>query len=855
MTNKKNSFLTKTIKKSISFLMIFSVMMTLVLPQTSTVSIAAELQSSVLDDGNTTEVPTDQAVTNPATEQAVTPEPVDDATLEEYLISLSEDDVTPSSAPSSSAIKVDWTKDAEDFTNVAYYKVEYRQFGTEQFTSIETTETSVKIKNLTQVTYYEIRVITVLTSGQDTSSLMTSENSITVVTLPYKVSGLKAAEIYNTAVELKWNANPSTTSAVTYNIYRSTDDVDYEFLTTTTNTEIEIYELAKNTTYYFDVRACITVIDEDGISNEIEGSSKTIEVVTTNAEGLPNVLNLRATTVKAGRVVLDWNAVVGANKYRIYRKKGAEGTYEVLKKKRKSEYTDKDVESGTAYYYMVVALNNETGAESANSELYVVTLPKEPNSITVTNTVNTVTLNWKEEGSYTGFLIYKYNSDKEAFEYLTATTTLSYTDAELTSATAYRYKICAYAVTTDHVSSMSDPLKLATLPEKATISKVKAGNGKIRVKWSKVKRSTGYKVFITNADGTSSLQSKVEGRTNITTTFTSLPNTTEYTCTVKAYKTAFNSDFDSEVSAAVTAITTDNVLTNTDAYTYSTKKKTIKSAAWKTVKSFANYKKSYIIPGLKTTDCDGFVSTNMCPQGFCFAKKYAIISAYDRDDEENSVLYIIGKNDKKLKTVINLTNAAHVGGVCFDGEYLWVTSTENGVAAIKFSKIKAAATEGLAHSTIEYDYTCDSMTKASFITYRNEMLWIGTFEENAAGTLYSYYISRDSSDGVFLTTAYTTSIPSRVQGIVFSGNKLIFSRAYSYTHQLDIYQPKKAGKNKLSLGSLLKSVTVPYLCEDLDISGKFLYVNFESAVSPQAPDHMDRVVALKLKTVLKTSKK
>ena len=103
MTNKKNSFLTKTIKKSISFLMIFSIMMTLVLPQTSTVSIAAELQSSVLADGNTTEVPTDQAVTNPTTEPAVTTEPVDDATLEEYLISLSEDDVTPSSAPSSSA--------------------------------------------------------------------------------------------------------------------------------------------------------------------------------------------------------------------------------------------------------------------------------------------------------------------------------------------------------------------------------------------------------------------------------------------------------------------------------------------------------------------------------------------------------------------------------------------------------------------------------------------------------------------------------------------------------------------------------------------------------------------------------
>ena len=99
----------------------------------------------------------------------------------------------------------------------------------------------------------------------------------------------------------------------------------------------------------------------------------------------------------------------------------------------------------------------------------------------------------------------------------------------------------------------------------------------------------------------------------------------------------------------------------------------------------------------------------------------------------------------------------------------------------------------------------------------------------------------------------SVTLPPAVQGITFAtGGKLIVSRAYGYTNELDIYKPSKPGTTSMRLGKRLKKITMPALNEGIAINGAYLYVNFESGLPGSlALNHMDRILALKLKAILK----
>ena len=56
----------------------------------------------------------------------------------------------------------------------------------------------------------------------------------------------------------------------------------------------------------------------------------------------------------------------------------------------------------------------------------------------------------------------------------------------------------------------------------------------------------------------------------------------------------------------------------------------------------------------------------------------------------------------------------------------------------------------------------------------------------------------------------------------------------------------------MRLGKRLKKITMPALNEGIAINGTYLYVNFESGLPGSlALNHMDRILALKLKAILK----
>jgi hypothetical protein len=92
--------------------------------------------------------------------------------------------------------------------------------------------------------------------------------------------------------------------------------------------------------------------------------------------GQPGLLHLLASS-KRHKIVLTWQAsssqITG---YNVYRKKGPDGEFMKLNSKliQGLSYTDDSVEGGVTYFYVTRSVDAH-GGESANSNLFTVTVP------------------------------------------------------------------------------------------------------------------------------------------------------------------------------------------------------------------------------------------------------------------------------------------------------------------------------------------------------------------------------------------------------------------------------------------------------------------------------------------------
>lgn len=65
---------------------------------------------------------------------------------------------------------------------------------------------------------------------------------------------------------------------------------------------------------------------------------------------------------------------------------------------------------------------------------------------------------------------------------------------------------------------------------------------------------------------------------------------------------------------------------------------------------------------------------------------------------------------------------------------------------------------------------------------------------------------------------------------------------------MDVYKPnlKKARAGKITLGKRNKVINMPSMNEEIAVSGKYLYVNFESVQFTSATKRVDRICAFKV---------
>ena len=575
------------------------------------------------------------------------------------------------------------------------------------------------------------------------------------------------------------------------------------------------------------------------------------------------VTGVRVSERGASSYTLAWDAAAGVSYYEVYRKNSATGTFQLMTTTENNSYPVYD-QSGAIYTYQIRAVML-LGGMNYNGEFSdpfdATTTPGKVESISVVSTTDTsTTLSWSPVSSATGYSIYRKNPTTGELIHLGDTTALSYQVTGLKAGTSYQYQVSAYRLNNAFGGELSPLLDTSTNPAKVPL-KSKAGDGKARLTWTKVNGATSYDIYMGDEISGYTLVSTLTDSTAGTYIVEDLEQGVDYSFYMIA-KRDYNGTVYEGAKSDLKTVTIEEVqATSTQAKLFADKAAFTKSTAYTKIDFFknnVNFKKSHVIPGLMSTNVGGFSSTSMCPQGITFAGDYLLMTAYDLAGEELSVVYCMNKKTGELLTTLILPTNAHVGGITYDGKNVWIT-TGSKVSALWYSDIKKAARSGEPYAEVNFHSVCKVGISASYITYYNDKLWVGSYDELKTTKLYSFYVD-DFDTYMELEKVDTMTMPTRVQGITFTGDGyMILSRSCQlytglrgYMRQIDIYQPdlSEEGSGSIDLGSCVKSEYVPSMNEGIAINGGYLYVLFESAAFENASYRVDRICAFDLKKLL-----
>ena len=218
-----------------------------------------------------------------------------------------------------------------------------------QYTS--TTKTSYTNTSTTIGTtyYYKVKAVKTVDGTNYTSDLSGAKSILCKPAAP-------TVSIYRTngKPQLKWSA---VTGATKYWIYRSTDGVNFSYYDSTTKTSYTNSGAASGKKYYYRVKA-VAVVNGNNVAS---ANSGTKSLMTTLAKPTVSI------TTSNGKPKITWKAVIGADKYYLYRSTDGKN-FSYYDSTTKLSYTNAAAKKNTKYYYKVKAIcSANTNANSAYS--------------------------------------------------------------------------------------------------------------------------------------------------------------------------------------------------------------------------------------------------------------------------------------------------------------------------------------------------------------------------------------------------------------------------------------------------------------------------------------------------------
>lgn len=403
------------------------------------------------------------------------------------------------------SVKINWSgvTDAEGY--IVYRKAEKDSDYTEiaKLTGASATNYTDN-KNLLVGTQYAYRVHSYVTFVDENGKTQYAEssNKAQVMAEPQlgQVQITEATASGTDSATIKWN---TLEGAAGYTVYRaaggSSDFKEVKTFEGAVNTYTDT-ALAAGQTYSYKIAAYALV-------NGAKVYGK--ESLAAHVTPIPMAPSLAITSYTSSKVTLGWNAIPGADGYRIYRKASGSDSFKTVttvKGGSKVSYTDKSVKTGTKYTYKVRAYTNVSGTKvwGEYSQEKSVTPKMEAPQVSVGKiTQDSVTISWKKLGGAEGYKILRatsINGKYKKIKTISNTNTLSYTDKGLTTGNTYYYKVYGFCSANgkDVSGRKTDPVAVQIVPEAPTVSTEAAGATAIKLTWNKVKmpsKNSGYYIY------------------------------------------------------------------------------------------------------------------------------------------------------------------------------------------------------------------------------------------------------------------------------------------------------------------------------------------------------------------------
>jgi fibronectin type 3 domain-containing protein len=246
-----------------------------------------------------------------------------------------------------------------------------------------------------------------------------------------------AANAGNAQVALTWNASVDATG---YDVKRAAvSGGPYTQIAQLSSTAYTDTSVANGTTYYYVVSSYNSV-GQSANSTQVSATP----TVPLTAPAPPT--GLQATAGNA-QISLAWTASAGATSYHVKRSTTNGGPYTQIAAPTSTSYTDTGLTNGTAYYYVVSALNS--AGESANSSqanatpTAPLTAPAAPTNLQATAGNAQVSLTWTAGSGTTSYSVRRSTTNGGPYSQVAAPTTTSFTDTGLTNGTTYYYVVAA----------------------------------------------------------------------------------------------------------------------------------------------------------------------------------------------------------------------------------------------------------------------------------------------------------------------------------------------------------------------------------------------------------------------------
>ena len=321
-------------------------------------------------------------------------------------------------------------------------------------------------------------VISAINSGGE--SVASEEAS--AMTKPTSPTGLAATAISASQVDLSWSAVSGATS---YYLKRASSQ-NGPFTTVNSGlaaTSVSDSGLSAGTLYYYVISAA---------NSSGESLDSAVVPVFTKPDSLAG---LRAATIGESQIDLTWNLVIGAISYNLKRSTDRGGPYSTVGGGLSATgMSDTGLSAGTAYYYVLSAVNN-SGESSDSSEVSAVTIAVSPtNLVAATVSETQIDLTWDPVTGATGYILKR--SDTLGGPYTEVgipVTSTNMSDTGLTAGSLYFYVVSA--VNSGGESVDSGEIEVLTIPDGPTgLTASAASASRVDLSWDTVPGAVSYEL-------------------------------------------------------------------------------------------------------------------------------------------------------------------------------------------------------------------------------------------------------------------------------------------------------------------------------------------------------------------------